>query len=259
MDEIKDADLVLSIIVTCFIFFILTSFIIAFILIHQKRRTRHLQEIAHLAHLYEQTLLRSQLEIKEQTLQQVAYELHDNLGQVASLIKINLNTLLLHDTPSSRDKVEATKELIRQLITDLKSISLSLNSNRIIQTGIAQALRTEVERLNRTEQFTAIWEETGIPPTLSENTTIILFRMVQEVINNCVKHSGAKNIMIRMQSTEKIFTLVCEDDGAGFSPQQSITGSGLLNLKSRASLINATLTIWSKPGQGTSVVIELPL
>jgi signal transduction histidine kinase len=209
---------------------------------------------------FQQTLLESQLEIKEQTLQHIARELHDNLGQVASLIKINLNTLQLEDTKAIQ-KVEDTKELVRELITDLKLLTISLNGDRISQLGIVKSLEMEVSRLNKTGLFDASLDQQGVIPMIEANTTIILFRMVQEIINNAVKHSNAKHIKISLVAVENLLILVCRDNGKGFDEVEKVKsgGSGLTNLQNRAKLIKAKLSIQSSPEDGTSISIELPL
>jgi hypothetical protein len=238
------------IIVGSFVFFLLTFFIVYLSIVQNQKKT-----------FYKQELSKAQLEIKEQTLKHIAFELHDNLGQIASLIKINLNTLQLDDAEKAAEKIEATKELTRQLITDLKSLSISLNSDRISQLGLVKGLHDEAERLNRTGLFTAVLEITEPIPLLPENSTIILYRMVQEVLNNMVKHSQATQVFISLQVVENLFTLVIRDNGVGFNPEDKMKsgGSGLLNLQSRARLIQATFSIQSSPGEGTRISIALPL
>src|SRR5690606_31568911 len=157
--------------------------------------------------------------------------------------------------------VEDTKELVRQLILDLKTLSVSLNSDRVIRLGIVRGIEAEVERLNRTGKFVATFRAEGPVPKLDDNATTILFRMVQEIINNIVKHSQARRISIAFHASEKMLTLACTDDGVGFDVQEKIQqgGSGLLNLRNRARLIRAQLSIKSSHHSGTSVVIQIPL
>ncbi len=240
---------------------LLFVFILNLLFLYQKKQRKNLEEKLHLQSQFSQTLLQSQLEIREQTLTHVGRELHDNLGQVASLIKINLNTLSLNDKTSAEEKIENTKELIRQLIGDLKALSVSLNSDRIHHLGLTRALELEVNHLNKTELFKVEYSSNGIYPSIDSNKTIIVYRMVQEVLNNMVKHSEAKHISISLVSTEKLITLALSDDGKGFNVEEKTKsgGSGLINLKNRAGLINAQITIQSTPGNGSKVTIELPV
>jgi signal transduction histidine kinase len=242
-------------------FLLLGAFIILLSVLYSKKQMRNRTEREKLQSQFAQTLLQSQLEIKEQTLQHISHELHDNLGQVASLIKINLTTLQLNDTAKATEKIEDTKDLTRQLITDLKSLSVSLGADRITQTGLAKALETEVERLNKTGQFAASLTQEGNVPAMNNDKAVILYRMAQEILNNMVKHSSAKQIAVLLKGSGNLFTLAFNDDGIGFNIEEKAKsgGAGLNNLQNRARLINAQLTMQSTPGNGTRVTIELPL
>ena len=239
----------------------LVSIIIIAVIKYQNRIYKHRKEQAQLHAKFSQTLLESQLEIQEQTFRHISTELHDNLGQVASLIKLNLFTIELNDVEKARGKIENTKELTRQLLTDIKSLSVSLSSDRIAKTGLSQALAIEVERLNKTGQFTAVYTESGHLPLLDNDKATILYRMVQEVLNNMVKHSGAKTISVLLDASEKLITLALTDNGIGFSMSEKIKsgGAGLLNLQNRAKLINAKMYTESAPGEGSKTTIELPV
>ena len=254
-------DVGIVIIVGTSIVILLSYFMVVFTLSYKKKQVEHTVEVSRIQNQFTQTLLQSQLEIKEQTLRHLAYELHDNLGQIASLIKINLNTLQLDDRGKSAQKIEDTKELTRQLITDLKSLSVSLNGDLIAKIGLLKGIENEVNRLNKTGQFITQLKVEGLSALLEESTTIILYRMVQEVINNIVKHSEAKHIDFLATTSENLFTLVIQDDGVGFNLEEKVNsgGSGLLNLQSRAKLIHAQFSIQSSLGVGTKICIELPL
>lgn len=238
------------VIIATFAFFLLTCFIVYISVVQNKKKI-----------LYKQELVKAKLEIKEQTMRHIAYELHDNLGQIASLIKINLTTLQLDDRDATALKIEDTKELTRKLIADIKSLSVSLNSDRVVHLGLIKVLKEEVERLNKIGSFSAYIDIEGEAFNPGNDTTIILYRMAQELINNIVKHSGAQRIRVLLRVSEKIFTLAISDDGMGFNPDEKLRsgGSGLLNLQNRAKLINAHLSIQSSEGNGTQVQIQLPI
>jgi len=243
-----------------FIFFVLL-WLLRIVVKYQRNNYRHSLDKQQLQAAFSQTLLESELEIKEQTLQQIARELHDNIGQVASLINLNLHTLIVGDTISARQKVDDTKELVRQLIQDVKSLSNSLNSERVTNLGIGTALEYEIERLNKTELFNASFEHVGPMPKLDDNTTIILYRMAQELINNVVKHSNANRVVVSLNTTQTLIILAIRDNGEGYDVSRAMKsgGSGLINLHSRAKLIKARITIESSPGAGSSTSIELPI
>ena len=257
--EIK-GEVVFSILIATTVLFLLAAFIIVFVIVYQRRKGAHLNEMAAIKSHFQKVLLETKLEIKEQTLQHIATELHDNLGQIASLIKINLNTLSLEDTKAQNEKLEDTKELTRQLIADVKLLSLSLNSDRIVQVGIGKSLEIEVSRLSKSGYFQASFVQSGEVPVLTPNFTIFLYRMAQETINNIVKHSRARHITVQLECFENMLTLIISDDGKGFDKDIELKagGSGLTNLYSRAKLMNASLDITTGPGLGTTVSIQLP-
>lgn len=241
--------------------FLACGYIVYFLVFYQRNQQKNILEKSAREAGFQQELMRSQLEIKEQTLKHIGYELHDNLGQIASLIKINLNTLRLDDPDKAALKIESTKELVRQLITDLKALSVNLNSDRVVQLGLIECIKNEIRTLNRTGQFKTEFVLEGFLPELSPDTAIIIYRMVQESVNNIVKHSKAKHVTISLKVVENLFTLVIDDDGEGFNPSDELRGggSGLINLQNRAKLINAQFSIQSSPRDGTSILIEMPI
>lgn len=240
--------------------FLATIFILS-IIRYQKKERKYNDERKALNDKFSKTLLQAKLEIKEQTLQQMSYELHDNLGQVASLIKIHLNLLSFEDESIAKQKIEDIKELTKQLIMDIKQLSISLNSERIVQLGISKGLKFEVDRLQKIGNFNVKLAKPYEFPEMDSNTTIILYRMIQEILNNIVKHSKAKQITIDVTATKKILKLVFKDDGIGFNLEKKLKdgGSGLINLRTRANLINAEFYIKSKIKKGTSIIIKVQL
>lgn len=247
-------------IITIFLLIIATG-IIMLVLVYQKRQVQYLSEKEQLKITFEKEILKTEIEIQEHTLQQISRELHDNFGHIASLIKINLHTLRLDDLNKAVEKIEDTKDFTRQLIADIKSLSVSLNSDRIAKTGLVKALQTEVERLNKTDLFTASFTQSGNVAEIENDKAIILYRMAQEVLNNMVKHSDAKCINVNLSIKDNLFILAFSDDGKGFDVEEQLKsgGSGLTNLQKRAGLINAQLTIQSKPGKGTNIAIQMLL
>ena len=257
----KNQELYVSII-TGFILILFVTFVFILSIIRYRRKTSlYREEKQLLQSQFSQTLLQSQIEIQEQTLQNISRELHDNLGQVASLIKINLTTLKLNEPEKAVEKIEDTKELTRQLIADIKSLSVSLGSDRIAQIGLVNAIETEVERLNKTGEFIASCSLEGAMPDIDADKALIIYRMAQEVLNNMVKHSEAKHINIMLHAKENVFILAFSDDGIGFNVEEKVnaSGAGLRNLTNRALLINAQLHLKSLPGNGTTITIQLPL
>lgn len=253
-------DIIITFIAGTAVFFILGSFGIVFTLIHKKKQLANRQERQLIENNYQQELLRSRVEIQEEILKHISRELHDNFGHITSLIKINLNTLKLSEPQKALEKIESSKELCRHLMADIKSLSVSLNSDRVAQAGFYRSLETEVERLSKAGQLTIRFSMNEPLPALQEDHALILFRMTQEIFQNVLKHSQAGKMDCIVFFSENTLYLNISDDGVGFDPaKKNGSGSGMQNLISRAAMINAMVAIESRENSGTTVKIRLPM
>ena len=249
------------VILSTIVIVIISLGLIILFLVFQNKRQRHIKETIDLKDEFANTLLQSKMEIQEQTLQHISRELHDNLGQIASLIKINLNTLQYSHPEKTKEQIEDTKELTRRLITDLKLLSLSIGNDNILHNGLSKGIENELERLKKTGRFETSLEEKGYSKSLNNRMELILYRIFQELLNNTLKHSLAKKINVILEETDTHLILIVTDDGIGFDVSSKIKsgGSGLRNIQTRAALIEADLKIDSQPTKGTSIHIKVPL
>ncbi len=252
------SDVVLIALIVLFIF-IITVFIVLFIFIYHRRQVKNLQEKKLLQSQHAQAILQTQLEIQEQTLNTVAQEIHDNIGQILGLAKLNLNNLiaLQPDTPKLTD----TKDLVGKAINDLRNLTRSLHGGRIADLGLPDALEQELHTLQNTGQFTTQLQTTGKPYRLEAQHEMVLFRMVQEALHNAIKHSEATHINVALHYEPNQFKLMVSDDGKGFEPAALAAaqkGIGLKSMENRATLIGAIFSINTAIGQGTSITVILP-
>lgn len=251
----------LSILIIFFFFLILVFFIVITLAIRYRKRKRENEEMRT---RFSEQLLASKVEIQEQTLKNVSHELHDNLGQIASLIKINLSTIQVKNPEAAEAKLANTKELAKQLVMDIKLLSVSLNTDKINKIGLLRAIKVEEEKLLKTGLFEVTLDLPDGLPVIDSEKEIIIYRMIQEILNNTMKHSQAKHIRIGGKIQQNAFILTIADDGVGFDAVQKLAdagdmGNGLTNLQSRAKVINATYTIQSVPGKGTESNISIPI
>ncbi len=260
MDEKFNSDLI-SAITAFFVFLMLVFFIVITLALRYRRRRKENEEMKA---AFSEQLLKSQVEIQEQTLQHVSRELHDNIGQAASLIKINLTTLQIENTEVALAKIDNSKQLLRQLIIDIKLLSTSLNGDKISKVGLFKALQNETDKINKTGVFTANFIQHDHVPQVVEEKAIIIYRMVQEILNNALKHSQAEKISINAYYRKNTFILTVNDNGIGFNVEEKLadmndTGNGLINLQKRAAVINGTVLFKSHSGIGTETTITIPL
>lgn len=208
---------------------------------------------------YENAILESQLEIQEQTFQNISREIHDNIGQKLTLAKLNLNTLYLNPVSPDALKINNSIKLIGESILDLSDISRSMSSETVLNNGLIRAIENEIEQLTKSGIFRISFQMTGEMAFLSAEKELVLFRVVQESINNIIKHASATTICLRLHFNASGVELEVEDNGKGFLLQDNVHhGLGLSNIKRRADILHGTSRIISSPGRGTTIIIEIP-
>ena len=247
------------IIFTTLIFLIAPVFIILYITAYSRRKKRHIDEKANLKNAFQQELLKTQIEVQEETLANVGREIHDNITQVLSFVKLNLALSANADPADQQKKINESRELIARAINDLRHLSKSLNFEHIMQHGLLNALKTEAERINNSGIVQINLRVDGDSYSLGTQRELVLFRIFQESLNNTLKHAGASRINITLQYSEQLFNLTLEDDGMGFSPDEleGNSGSGLKNMENRAAMMGAVASLYSSPGKGCSINVTL--
>jgi signal transduction histidine kinase len=243
---------------------IVGGFVIYYFFLVQRKKFQHQEEVFTMREEFNQTLLESKLEIQEQTLDHIAKELHANFSHLVSLININLSEILPQGTTEMRESIIETKSLAKQLLSELKALSASLNTDHIIHIGFSKALNNELTRLGKAKKYQVSFTKTGQEYRLRPDHEIILFRLCQEILNNTLKYAKAKSVTALLAYSVNQFTLELSDDGIGFNVDEAINQSGekestgLINIKKRARLINAEVNIESKPDKGTKFIITIP-
>ncbi len=208
---------------------------------------------------FKQELLKTQIEVQEQTLNNVGREIHDNITQVLSFVKLNLAMAEHTDQVIQQKKITESRELIARAINDLRHLSKSLSFEHIMHQGLIKALEAEADRVNNSGIIKINLRVGGDSYSLGEQRELVLFRIFQEAMNNALKHAQASRLNITLQYSEQMFNLTLEDDGMGFSPHQLAdnAGSGLKNMENRAAMIGAVTAIYSAPGSGCSINVSL--
>jgi signal transduction histidine kinase len=239
---------------------VLTAFMV-FMLFWQRRKSNlFILEREMMKALYKEQLLKTQLEIQEQSFNAISMEIHDNVGQTLSLLKVQLNII---DQKEILDRVLLTdaKENVGKAMTDLRDIAKSLNSERIQQVSLIKMVEHELNRLNKAGNIQCkIWQE-GEELNIGSEKKLILFRCIQESFQNIVKHSGASEVGVHFCYQPEVLTIIVADNGKGFEPEctaEKNQGLGLANIINRASMIGGQAVVSSITDQGTSVTISIP-
>jgi len=262
---IESGQIKLFVIIALLIFILLVIFIFFFIVLYFKRQLSYKNKIYKFQSQFAQTLLQSQLEIQEQTLNTISQEIHDNIGQVLSLAKLNLGTMDLQKPDLLQQKIDDSKVLVGKAIQDLRDLSRSINTDYVQQMGLLRAIEYELELLSKAGKHKTIIDIQGAVYRLDNQKELILFRIVQEILNNVIKHANASRITVHLNYRPELFILCVEDNGEGFDisllkeSENSKFGIGIKNMHNRAKLIGAEYSINSSKGNGTQVSISLPM
>ena len=253
-DEIAKAVLLTSIFSA-----FLVGCVIYFVVLYRNRQVKNKKEQEEREAIFQQELLKTQVEIQEQTFEQISKEIHDNITQVLSFVKLTMRSLGNGLDEANKAKLNDSRELLSQTIIDLRDMSKSMSFEHIATAGLAKAIEKEVERMNKSDVIKVSYATEGKIYSLGEQRELVLFRILQESINNALKHSGAKHFNISLQYREDLFNLTLKDDGSGFTPAsvENKSGSGLRNIENRAAMIGGKATIDSAPGKGCRVCVEL--
>jgi signal transduction histidine kinase len=247
-------DFVVTILISS-LFIMMFSFIVfllVFNYIRQKRKLLIDKKIRD-AH-FQQALLEAQLEMQEHTLNGVSQEIHDNVGQILSLIKLNLNILSMDEANNAIYKT--LKELVGSAISELRELGAGYHTDRMVDEGLLFGIRHQLQMLEKTGRFKTEFYSDIDNLLLEKSTTIFLYRMIQEALNNVVKHSDAKTIRVNVYRKEENIHIILQDDGKGFEmgSEDFKPGIGLRSIQQRAAMINADASIVSKPGSGTTII-----
>jgi len=226
----------------------LVVIVIVLFSVFARRKNRLLQEQEIIKKVFDRELAESQIEIREETLRNISWELHDNIGQLMTLAKIQAQLAI--EKPELMAEVSET---IGDGINELRALSKLINPEALKSLSLVEAVTMEIERFNRLKFIKASLNVNGQITPLDGNTQIILFRILQEFFSNTIKHSRAASLKVILDYSTVRLLITAEDDGVGFDENDDFMGIGLTNMKTRAKLINSTLNLNSIKEKGTSL------
>ena len=208
----------------------------------------------------ERNLLIMQVQVKEETLETISREIHDNIGQRLSLAKLHLTTSFPFSNPLQNDKISAASQLLSGTIFELRDLSKTLSSEFISHHGLCKVIEIEAKQLIKLTNYEIEYKVLGEQVFLMPYKELVAFRVFQEALNNIIKHSECRKIEIVINYQCEFVELIINDDGKGFNNALSIIehGSGIQNMEKRASLIEGTIRIKNALPSGTSLILKIP-
>jgi PAS domain S-box-containing protein len=231
--------------------------------VSQRRR---FEESLRLAHRRLQRLSRRVLEVLESERRHLARELHDEIGQVLTAVKINLESLLRQiSDPALKEPLRDSVEITSIALSQVRRLSLDLRPAQLDDLGLISALRGHLHRQALVGRFIPHFRADGFAMRMSTEIETACFRVAQEALTNVLRHAKAANVWIELGIDLNHATLSVRDDGVGFVVEESTNGAtsgeslGLLSMEERIALIGGSLAVHSQLGQGTEVRARVPL
>ncbi|MGZ3767323.1 MAG: sensor histidine kinase, partial [Mucilaginibacter sp.] len=238
------------------------AFLLSYIFIYNRRKKRHIEEKAQLKMVFDAELIKTQMEIQEQTMQTIGADLHDNIGQLLSLTSITLSSVELDNRAKAQQKIDAARDLTLQSIKEMRLLGKLLQGEQLIGMGLDEAIRYEINWIEKAGKYEVNYTLKGEAPDKNNaDKDLILFRILQEVLNNIIKHSNATQVDIKLEYKTAAIDLQVIDNGAGFDlyeMPEGQKGMGLRNIQKRAEIVGGEVFIQSQPGQGTCIDIFIP-
>ncbi|MBK9419174.1 MAG: sensor histidine kinase [Flavobacteriales bacterium] len=248
-------ELVLTVLFGTLLMLVLSAVVVVLMVANRNRQNRHRAQLAEVRAQHAEEVRRVEREMVQQTLTEVGRELHDNIGQLLTVVRMGLGKLTAqvpNDAPAQQ-----VKEYLDTTITEVRRLSRSLNVDRFADRALGDAITEECERVRRIGSVEVDLRITGTEPAFPADRKLVLFRLFQEALNNVLKHAKATRVEVRLDHLDPT-QLVVRDNGVGFDPQATgAAGQGLVNMQRRATLIGARCSIDSTLGKGTELRFEL--
>jgi signal transduction histidine kinase len=251
-------EIIISVIAVTLLILLLIAGIVLTFFIAGRNRIKQQMELAETRLAFERELRAAETEISESVMTRVAQELHDNIGQMLTALHIEVENLKI-DHPQFSVNFKSSENYISVIREQLRLLSRTLNNDYLGNVSLGEAIRLETERLNSLKRMVVEFHSSGGPTGMEKSQELMLFRIFQEIAQNALKHSSAKNLYVKADATQRFFCLTVRDDGAGFDKDAILSSgraNGLRNIMKRASMAGLKLQLETALGKGSTFVIE---
>jgi signal transduction histidine kinase len=203
----------------------------------------------------------SLVEAQESERRSLSRELHDEVGQSLGALLVDLGRLssaMVSNRPELKEQVDKMREVAERTIQAVRNMSLLLRPSMLDDLGLVAALEWHGREVSRHSEIEVEVDSKDVSEDLPDEYNVCIYRLVQEALNNAVRHSGARSVRVRVEQSADRISAIVSDTGRGFVPKRS-RGLGILGMEERIKRLGGSLVIDSTPGQGTTLTAELPL
>lgn len=235
---------------------------IGFLYFHTRYKIKKQKEMDEKVAAEKQRQFEAVIDAEEKERKRIAGDLHDGVGQTMSAAKINLSILQrdLHFADQEQALAfEKVVALVDESCKEVRSVSHNMMPNTLLRSGLAMAVRNFISQIDQRVLNVDFYSE-GLHESLEANREVILYRVIQECVNNVIKHANATRLTIALIKDEDGISATVEDNGKGFDTRymDNLSGIGLQNIHSRITYLNGTVEWDSAPGKGTVVSLHIP-
>lgn len=242
---------------------VLAGSIVLFVVFYQKKMIQEQVKRQRLEIEHQHRMMQATLESQEAERRKLASELHDSIGGMLSTIRMGVSTLgrLL----PGEDSIDQTKQMLDDTISSVRKISRDLMPSTLEKFGLSQALRDLCDRVQSTSLLPVRFIENDEISSIDKNKELMLFRIVQELLNNAIKHSQATLITLTIADRENKLSICVDDNGIGFNIEEQRNdkttgkGLGLYSIENRAELLGAKLDFEPASPRGSKITLTLPI
>jgi signal transduction histidine kinase len=231
-----------------------------FFVTYQKKMLKKQLELNEIRAKQQEEILINTITAQEKERKRIAQDLHDEVGAMLSVVKLNVGRIEKKSEEQGAKKLAAeTKTYLDEVITQVRRISRSLLPPSLEKLGLFFALEELANWVNKSDQLKIICWKSGEQFRFDTKKELAVFRIIQELLNNAIKHSEASNIYINSRFSPYNYLMISvSDNGKGFELNEKMaTGLGLKNLESRSKIMDAKFKMKSTPGKGTTAIIYL--
>lgn len=244
-------------IILSFLFILLAGFIILIFVNFNRRSIRFSDELRHLKEQENRRLLQATIDTQENERKRIGSNIHDDIGPLLSLLKLQVLKLKSHE--QFDDKISSIIEHLDMTINNVRLISKNLSPSLIYELGFDEAIQDLVGRFSEASDAEIHYHNRLSLDDMHDKVKLSIFRIIQEGINNIIKHSNAQNVNLNLFRTVGQVNIHITDDGIGFDPENISAGLGIKNMIARAKAMNAEIDIESDIGIGTSIILRVPI